>query len=87
MDNKLATRVSELLTAEGFADIHTESTDDSIALSARKDQVQAFFQIAEGVAAKGAPVTRYIAGPHAPVHDAETRAPAVRIPGLESHRP
>jgi len=85
MDSKLAARLKELLMQEGFADVHTESTDSSIVLSAHKDQTMAYVQIAEGVSTKGAPVTRYIPGPAAPVHDAETRAPSVHIAGLASH--
>jgi hypothetical protein len=84
MDKKLETRLKDLLKEEGFADVHTESTDSSIVVSARKEHLMAYFQIAEGVPAKGAPMTRYIPGPEAPVHDAETRAPSVRLPAAAS---
>lgn len=84
MDTKLETRLKELLTQEGFADVRTESTASSIAISAEKDQTIAYILIAEGVMAKGTPVTRYVPGPKAPVHDAKTRVPTVNIVSLSS---
>ena len=84
MDTKLEARLKELLTQEGFADVRTESTASSIAISAEKDHTIAYILIAEGVSAKGTPVTRYVPGPKAHTHDAKTRVPSAHIVALES---
>jgi hypothetical protein len=79
MDSKLASRLKAVLVEEGFAEIETESSDRRVVHLGRKGQTMAYVQVAEGVPAKGAPVTRYIPGPEPPVHDKDTRAPSVPL--------
>ena len=79
MDSKLATRLKAVLAEEGFVEIETESSGGGIVLTGRKDSTMAYVQIAQGVPAKGSPVTRYVPGSEAPVYDEHTMAPSIPI--------